>query len=74
LIERVGIDEYNRLHAEHLRRQTVATMKRLRDPQNYLTLFTVADKSFYTLDQATKYARKLRRLKVGGVLIFAGSR
>jgi hypothetical protein len=59
LIERVGVAEYNRLHAEHLQLQAVATVNGYAIRKT--TFFTVADKVFYTLDQAIKYARKLRR-------------
>ena len=65
LIERVGIAEYNRLHAEHcLQLQAVAKTVKGHAIRK-TTFFTVADRSFYTLDQATEYARKLRRRRPG---------
>jgi hypothetical protein len=65
LIERVGIAEYNRLHAEHcLQLQAVAKTVNGHAIRK-TTFFTVADRSFYTLDQATNYARKLRRRRPG---------
>ena len=61
LIERVGVVEYNRLHAEHCL-QLLALAKTVNGHAiSKTTFFTVADRSFYTLDQATQYARKLRR-------------
>jgi hypothetical protein len=61
LIERVGVVEYNRLHAEHCL-QLQALAKTVNGHAiSKTTFFTVADRSFYTLDQATEYARNLRR-------------
>jgi hypothetical protein len=64
LIEQVGPDEYNRLHAEHLRRSTVAIVGghaiRPVNSSRFGRLFVVGDtgRAFSILPQAETYARK----------------
>jgi hypothetical protein len=71
LIERVGPEEYTRLHAEHLRRSTVATVGgHAISPmysERFGRLFVVGDtgRAFSTLPQAATYARKKPRLVSG---------
>jgi hypothetical protein len=65
LIERVGIAEYNRLHAEHCFPLQAIAKTVTGHAIRKTTFFTVADRSFYTLDQATEYARTLRRRRSG---------
>ena len=61
LIERVGSEEYNRLHAEHLARETVTTVNGhpIRKVQTaYGQLFAVDGTAtpFRTLDKAKAFA------------------
>jgi hypothetical protein len=64
LIERVGPDEYTRLHAEYLCRSTVATVAghaiRPVNTERFGRLFVVGDtgRAFSILPQAETYARK----------------
>jgi hypothetical protein len=65
LIERVGADEYNRLHAEHMKRQTVATVngygiRKVNTPYGQLFAVdgTTTTMAFRTLDEAEAYARE----------------
>lgn len=64
LIERVGVDTYNRMMAEQLDRSTVATVngRAIRTVgSRFGTLFAVAgtDRAFRTRGEAEDYARSL---------------
>lgn len=63
LIESVGVDEYERLHCEHLRRSTVATVngRAIRPVQTHFgRLYAVGgtNMAFRTLEEAKIFAAK----------------
>jgi hypothetical protein len=64
LIEQVGLEEYTRLHAEHVKRSTVASIAghaiRPVNTERFGRLFVVGDtgRAFSILPQAETYARK----------------
>lgn len=62
LIERVGVEEYNRLHAEHMQATTVSVVagRAIRTvATRFGTLYAVGgtDKAFAELEQAQQHAR-----------------